>query len=157
MTAARRRCAILLLPLSAAHAADVAVFGGPWSPVVGAAQIQGGAGGDFATPAVADVLIAVLSISNTGGAGWTLRVAREGNQAQWPASFSLSLKRGGGGGESGISDGLAYRSLTTDLQPFFTGTGDYAAVEIFARLEGVTVSIPPSLYSLTIRYALDVP
>jgi hypothetical protein len=154
---AARRCAILLLLLPAAHAADVAVLGGPWSPLVGAGHIQGGAGGDFASPVFDDVLIAVLSISNTGGAGWTLYVAREGNEALWPTSLSLSLKRGGGGGEAGISDGLTYRALTPGPQPFFAGAGDYAAVEIFARLEGVSVSLPPQYPSLRIRYALVVP
>jgi hypothetical protein len=155
--AAVRRCVAFGLLLPAAHAADVAVLGGPWAPAVGAAQLQGGAGGDFASPAIAEVLIAVLSISNTGGAGWSLRVAGETNEALWPAGVSISVKRGGGSGEAGISDGLAYHALTPDLQTFFTGTGDYASIEIFARLDGVSVQTPPGVHSLAIRYTLEVP
>ena len=124
---------------------------------VGAPHLQAGAGTDFNSPVTSDVLIAVLAISNTGGASWTLQIAREGNEMQWPASVSVALKRSGGSAEAGISDGLSYQSLTSDPQTFFSGTGDYATVEIFLRLDGVTVSTPHESFSLTIRYSIEVP
>ena len=157
MAAAISWCATILLAiLPSAHAADVAVLGGPWMPVAGALQLQGGAGGDFSSPVVTDAPIAVLSISNTSGADWILRIARETNEAQWPAGVSVWLRRGGGGGEAGISGGTAYHALTASLETFCSGSGDYATVEIFARLDGVSVQTPPGLYSLAIRYAIEV-
>lgn len=152
-----QRLAILLFCISCAHAADVTVLGGPWSTSVGAAQLPAGAGTDFNSPIAADLLIAVLAISNTGGANWNLKIAREGNEAQWLSGVSVALKRSGGSAEAGIIDGLAYRQLTSDPQPFFRGTGDYASVEIFLRLDGVTVATPPGFSSLTIRYSIEVP
>jgi hypothetical protein len=139
------------------YAADVTVLGGPWSMAVGASHLEAGAGTDFHSPVATDVLVAVLTIENTGGASWNLRIAREGNEMQWPSGVSVSLKRGGGSAEAGISDGLSYRALTSDAQPFFSGTGDYLSVEILLRLDGVTTQTPPGLYSLMIRYAIEVP
>jgi len=152
-----RRSVMLLFCVSVARAADVSVLGGPWFMSIGTAHLEAGAGTDFLSPVASDVFIAVLAISNTGGANWSLRIAREGNEAQWPAGVSVSLRRGGGSAEAGISDGLTYRTLTSDLQPFFSGTGDYASVEILVRLDGVTVQTPPGFFSLAIRYAVEVP
>jgi len=152
-----RRGVILLACTSAAQAADVSVLGGPWSLSIGAAHLEAGPGTDIVSPVASDVFIAVLAISNTGGANWSLRIAREGNESQWPPGVTVSLRRSGGSAESGLSDGLSYRTLTSDLQPFFSGTGDYASVEILLRLDGVTVQTPPGFYSLAIRYAVDVP
>lgn len=149
--------AILLTCISCAQAADVSVLGGPWSMSVGPAQLEAGAGTDFHSPVASEVLLAVLSISNTGGASWNLRIAREGNEAQWPSGVSVALKRSGGSAEAGISDGLSYRPVTSDPQFFFSGTGDYASVEILLRLDGVTVATPPGFFSLTIRYSIEVP
>src|SRR5205085_1383469 len=146
-----------LFCVSVARAADVSVLGAPWSISIGPAQLQAGAGTHFLSPLASDVFVAVLAISNTGGAHWSLRIAREGNEAQWPAGVSVSLRRSGGSAEAGISDGLAYRTLTSDLQTFFSGTGDYASVEILLRLDGVNVQTPPGFYSLAIRYAVDAP
>jgi hypothetical protein len=143
--------------MSAARGADVTVLGGPWFMSIGAAHLEAGAGTDFLSPISSDVLVAVLAISNTGGANWNLRIAREGNEAQWPAGVQVSLRRSGGSAEAGITDGLTFRVLTSDLQPFFSGSGDYASVEILLRLDGVTTHTPPGFYSLAIRYAVEVP
>jgi hypothetical protein len=141
--------------LAPAHAADLSVFGGPWSIAFGSADLQAGAGTDFNDPVVADVLVAVLSISNTGGASWSLKMALDGGPAQLPAGVAISLRRGGGSGEAGLSDGLAWRALTGDLQTFFSGAGDYGSVEILLRVDGLTVAAPPGLRSLGIRYSIE--
>lgn len=148
---------ILLMFLAPSHAADVSVFGAPWPATFGSAQLLAGAGTDFDDPVASDVLIAVLSISNTGGGPWNLKVALDGGLPQLPPGLAISLKRGGGSGEVGLSDGLAYRALTNDLQTFFSGAGDYDSVEILLRLDGLTVQVPPGLLSLGIRYAIEAP
>ena len=142
--------------LASSHAADVQVLGGPSVSVLGAAHLEAGAGTDFRSPVVSDVLLAVLEISNTGGASWSLKIALDG-PAQWPAGVGIFLKRSGGSGEAGLSDGLGWRALTGDLQPFFSGAGDYPGVEILLRVDGVSVHTPPGGYALTLRYVLEVP
>lgn len=147
--------AILFLAIQA-RAADVSVLGVPWTLMVGTAHLQAGAGTEFESPIVSDVHLAFLSITNTGGASWNLRIARE-NAMQWPDGVSILLKRSGGSGEAGLSDGLSYLALTSDPQAFFSGTGDYESVEILVRLDGITTATAAGLHSLTIRYAVEVP
>lgn len=142
--------------LAPSPAADVQVVGGPWMYMAGAAQLEAGAGTDFRSPLVSDVLLAVLQISNTGGASWNLKIALS-DSAQWPAGVSILLRRSGGSGEAGLSDGLGWRPLTPDPQLFFSGAGDYAAVEILLRVDGISLRIPPGGYSLNIRYVLEAP
>lgn len=142
--------------LAPSLAADVQVLGGPWMYLAGAAQLESGAGSDFRSPLVSDVLFAVLEISNTGGASWSLEIASNAS-AQWPAGVNILLRRSGGSGEAGLSDGLGWRALTPELQPFFSGAGDYAGVEILLRVDGVNLQIPPGAYSLNIRYVLATP
>lgn len=151
------RGAILFFCMSTVHGADVTVLSGPWFMSIGSTHLEAGAGSEFLSPVSSDTFIAVLAISNTGGANWNLSIAREGNEAQWPAGVSISLRRSGGSAEAGIIDGLTFRALTSDLQPFFSGSGDYANVEILVRLDGVTTHTPPGFYSLAIRYAVEVP
>jgi hypothetical protein len=151
-----RGAGLLLLASAVAPAADLSVLGGPWSASLDASWLEAGAGSEFASPAVSDVLVAVLSISNTGGANWSVSIAREGNEALWPPGVTVALKRGGGSAEAGISDGLTYQVLASDPQPFFSGTGDYPSVEILLRLDGVSTQTSPGPYSLVIRYAIDV-
>ena len=148
-------CAILLLAIPV-RAAEVSVLGVPWTLMVGAAHLQAGAGTEFESPIVSDVHLAFLSITNTGGASWNLRIVREGAM-QWPDGVSISLRRGGGSGEAGLTNGLSYLSLTSAPQEFFSGTGDYESVEILLRLDGITTATAAGLHSLTIRYAVEVP
>ena len=149
-------CCAILLPAIPIRAADVSVLGVPWSLMVGVAHLQAGAGTEFESPIVSDVHLAFLSITNTGGASWNLRIAREGAM-QWPDGVSVSLRRSGGSGEAGLTNGLSYLGLTTSSQTFFSGTGDYESVEILVRLDGVTTATAPGLHSLTIRYVVEVP
>jgi hypothetical protein len=147
-------CAILLLAICPARAADVSVLGVPWTISVGAAHLQAGAGSEFESPIVSDVHVAFLSITNTGGASWNLRISRTVVGDPLPAGVVVSLKRGGGSAEAGISDGLTYQPLTDQTEAFFSGTGDYESVEILVRLDGITTQTIPDLYSLTIRYSV---
>jgi len=146
-----------LLATGVGRAADVSVLGAGWSQSAGVAQLQAGAGTEFNSPIASEVHIAFLSITNTGGASWVLRIAREDLASTWPDGVNIFLRRGGGSAEAGISSGLGYVALTDDLQAFFSGTGDYETVEILARLDGISTSTAPGVYSLKIRYAVEVP
>jgi hypothetical protein len=122
---------------------------------IGAGDLQAGAGTDFASPLDVDVLVATLAIRNTGGGAWSVKVAREGNENDWPPGVTLAVKRSGGVDEAGITDGTSYRALSGDLQTFFNGAGDYHTIQILLRLEGLTVQTAPGAYNLTIRYAIE--
>jgi len=149
-------CCAILLPAIQVRAADVSVLGVPWSLMVGVAHLQAGAGTEFESPIVSDVHLAFLSITNTGGASWNLRIARQ-DTMQWPDGVSISLRRSGGSGEAGLASGTSYLALTNAPQEFFSGTGDYESVEILVRLDGVTTATAPGLHSLTIHYSVEVP
>lgn len=111
-----------------------------------ATDLAAAAGSDFRSPIESDVLVATLEISNTGGGSWSLKVAREGIEADWPPGVTVSLKRAGGG---------SYQALTPDLRPFFSGSGDSSNIDILLKLDGVTVQTAPRLYGLTIRYTIE--
>ena len=113
---------------------------------VRATDLAAAAGSDFRSPIETDVLLATLEISNTGGGAWSVKVAREGSETDWPLGVTVYLKR---------ADAGSYQALTPDLKTFFSGTGDYSNIEILLKLDGVTVQTAPRLYSLTIRYAIE--
>ena len=111
-----------------------------------ATDLAAASGSDFRSPIETDVLLATLEISNTSGGQWSLKVAREGSESDWPPGVTVSLKR---------ADGGSYQTLTTNLQTLFTGSGDSSDIHILLKLDGVTVQTPPRLYSLTVRYAIE--
>jgi hypothetical protein len=113
---------------------------------VRATDLAAAAGSDFRSPIESDVLVASLDISNTGGGPWRVRVAREGNESDWPEGVTLFVKR---------ADGGSYQALTPDLQTLFTGSGDDSNIQILLKLDGVTVHTVPRLYGLTLRYAIE--
>lgn len=150
----RALLACLVVP---AAAADLAVTPANFSTQIGAAQLAAGAGSNFESPVVSDVLLATLTISNTGGANWQLEIALDGGEADLPAGVSLSLRRAGGAGEAGISGGLGYQALTGSPETFFNGSGDYASVEILLQIDGITAAVPPAQYTPNLRYTIVVP
>jgi hypothetical protein len=146
----------LLIGLSAATAAaDIGLSGGTWFRTIGAPQLEAGAGTDFVSPVDADVMIATLAITNTGGAAWSVRVARTGSESDWPAGVMVAVRRRGGLDENGLVDGTSYRPLTSDLQTLFSGSGDYPNIQILLRLDGVSVHTVPGPYNLAIRYDIE--
>jgi hypothetical protein len=147
--------AVLALSAVAAGAIDVQVSGAPWLKTLGAAQLEAGAGSDFASPVAEGESLTVLSISGTGGAAWNVQVALVGNPLEWPPGATLELRRVGGVGEAGIIDGLAYQTVTAEPQSFFSGTGNYDEVEILVRLSGFSVETGPGLYTIGIRFDVE--
>jgi hypothetical protein len=148
--------AVLALASSAAVAADVQVSGEPWTRSIGAAQLQAGAGSDFASPVLADESLTLLSISGTNGAAWIIQVSLVGNPLTWPDGVVLELRRAGGLNEAGIVEGLVFEEVTLAPQPFFSGTGDYADVEILVRLSGFDVETPPDDYTIGVQFQIVI-
>lgn len=147
---------VLLAGFSAATAAaDIGLSGGTWFRTIGVAQLEAGAGSDFVSPVDSDVMIATLTITNTYGAPWCVRVARTGNESDWPAGVMVAVRRRGGVEESGLVDGTSYRPLTSDLQTLFSGSGDYPSIQILLRLDGASVHTAPGPYTLAIRYDIE--
>jgi hypothetical protein len=148
--------AALALASYASGAADVQVSGELWTRSIGAAQLQAGAGSDFASPLMADESLTLLSISGTNGANWIIQVSLVGDSLTWPDGAVLELRRAGGLNEAGIAEGLDYETVTLAPQPFFSGTGDYADVEILVRLSGFDVETPPDDYTVGIQFQIVI-
>ncbi|MEJ0036551.1 MAG: hypothetical protein WDO68_10760 [Gammaproteobacteria bacterium] len=157
LSAAVWLCAFVVLAggLQAAVAADVTLSGGPWLRNVSRVDLDHGAGSDFRSPLDVDVLIATLSVSNTLGSNWSLRIACETNEAGWPPGLTIAVRRSGGWDESGLSDGTSYRALTPDLQTLFSGAGDYSTIQILMRVDGLSARMSPGSYELSIRYVIE--
>lgn len=149
-------CASMFVFSHTTPAADLMLSGGPWLTTVNRMDLQHGAGSDFSSPVATDVLIATLSVSATGGGNWSLLVARETNEGEWPPGLTIAVKRSGAWDESGLSDGISYRALTADLQTLCSGTGDYASIQILLRVDGLSVTTQPGSYALGIRYVVQI-
>lgn len=156
-SAARQLCVFVVLAAGAqvVMGADVTLSGGPWLRTVSRSDLGHGAGSDFRSPLEVDVLVATLSVSNTAGGNWSLRIAREANEAVWPPGLTIAVKRSGAWDENGLSDGVSYRTLTPDLQTLFSGAGDYPSIQIMMRVDGLSVQMLPGLYEFSIRYVIE--
>ena len=154
----RRGVAALFSWLLIAHAsaAELGVTPAVVSTQVGAAQLVAGAGSGFASPTLSDVPLATLIISNTNNANWELQIELDIGGLALPSGVSLWLKRGGGNAEQGIVGGLDYRQVSGGPVAFFSGSGDYASVELLLQVDGVTVDVPQDAYMPRLRYSLVV-
>lgn len=151
-------CALFVGTGVSVRAADIILTPGALgSRTVGVPDLQAGAGSDFRSPLETDVLLATIAINNTGGSSWSVSVGHGGDESGWPPGVSIAVKRSSGVDEIGLSEGETYQTLTGDLRPFFSGTGDYPSIQILLRLDGASVHTTPGLYNLTIRYAVEAP
>jgi hypothetical protein len=147
--------AALLLRAAAAVSADIDLSNAFWSAEIDAADLQAGPGSEFNSPVVADVLVSTLAISGTGGSSWSVKVSLEGESSEWLAGMSIAVKRSGDSAENAISGGMSYRALTGSPETFFSGAGDYDAIQILVRIDGVSAHTRPDEYNLAIRYTIE--
>ena len=140
----------LLAQAATAVAADISVSG-TWLRTVDKNDLVAGTGTDLIHTIESSSAVATLAITNTGGAGWRVQVARA-NATNWPPGVDIAVRRSGN--ESGVSGGTAYLTLADAAETFFEGTGDHASIEIQLRVDGMTVHTPPAPYSLLITYTI---
>jgi hypothetical protein len=145
-------CPLLVAFAGAASAADISVTG-HWSRIVTRADLIDGAGTDIVPPIESSPAIAILDITGTDDAPWTVRVATE--DFGWPPGASVSVRRSGN--DSSISGGASYLPIDSTSQVFFSGTGDRTGIQIQIRVDGIDIHTAPALYSLTITYSVQSP
>lgn len=146
-------CALALLAAPAIHAADIVVTGS-WFETVDQADLAAGAGSDFRSPIESAANVATLDVTNTGGASWTVQLAR--SDASWPSAVAVAaLRTSDGSGSGTIGGGTAYVTASGAPQTFFTGSGDRSGIQIRLKTSGLSVrSVGPGTYSTTLTYSV---
>ncbi len=128
---------------------------GSWFRVIGAGDLQGGAGSSLASTYESAADQVSLSVTGAGSATtWRVDVRRV--DSNWHADFVLSIRRtnNGSGGSGSVSGGTTYLQITTTSQTFVTGRRNRSGIALQERLGGVSVSIPVMAYTTTIEYTL---
>lgn len=93
-----------------------------------------------------------LDITGTLGGNYSVNISK--SDTLWDASVTISAKRTGVGiGPGSVAGGLAYQAIGADAL-FFTGTNDNSAIDVQLQLSGVTISVPPNIYTTTITFTV---
>jgi hypothetical protein len=133
-------------------ATDITV-NGSWSKTINASNLQAGAGSDLTGTYESTSATITISVYNTVAA-WRVDVQKlDGN---WHSSFHLYVKRTTDGvGDGSISGGLTYQEITALNQGFYTGTKTKAGVSIRFQLTGVSIQVPPGVYTTTVIFTVS--
>ena len=124
---------------------------GSWSQTIDASNLTGGAGTDLNSTYYSAYDAVKINISAT--ANWEVAVKKiNGN---WHSSLLLSVKRSSDGtGAGSISGGTAYLEVTDIDQSFFSGNKSRNNVCVQFRLTGVSIQVPPGVYTATVYYTV---
>lgn len=146
---------LLMASASPGWTAPAIVVTGDWSPVIGAADLQSGAGSDLVPTlqsAANQAAIDITGLTNDSDA-WRIDVRR--TDSVWPVDFTLEVRRtseGLGGGF--IVSGQSYLGISVVDQLLCEGEGDRTGVEAQFRLGGISLQVPPDIYSTTVTWTL---
>lgn len=148
-----RFCVALLCFAAPARAADITVVGA-WPVSLAANDLVAGAGTDLRSPIESAAAQVALTISNTGGANWSVTVSE--NASLWPVGATLFVRVAStGSGAGGVSSNGAYLPLGAAGQTLLSGTGDRAGVQLQFKGSGFSVRNALGNYSATIIYTLQ--
>ena len=127
---------------------------GGWSQTIGASNLTGGAGSNLIDTYQSDPAAVSITITATSG-NWGLNV-KKSTSSNWPSSLHLYIQRTSDGTGSGsISGGNSYQEVMDFDLPFFSGNGDRSNVPVQFELTGVSIQVPPDVYSATIQYTVS--
>jgi len=133
------------------QAQDITVLG-RWDLTIDSSDLQGGAGTDLNptyTSATNKIRVNILNTSTT----WSVSVRL--NPVNWHSDFRFGVRRTtNGNGPGWISGGTSWMEVTTIDQEFFTGYRRRRNVRVQCGLTGVSVQIPPDLYSISVIYTV---
>lgn len=140
-----------------AEAIDLSASGGLMR-IVNSSHLVAGAGSNLATT-FDDAAATNLAIVNTSGSSdhWRIDVSRI--DSTWNNILKLYVKRiSDGSGSGAVTGGLSYVEITGNEIEFFSGAGDRSGLSISYELTGMSVAVPPNMYSTTITYTVvDTP
>ena len=141
----------LLSLMSLAYAIRIRVTG-QWSEIIDVNDLAGPPGSDLIPYQESAPNQVLIDITNTNRF-WDVSVYKV--DSLWPATFRLYVRRTGNGqGLGEISGGLNYLEITDIEQIFFSGRRQRRRIPLQFRLEGLSVQIPPQVYTTTIIYTV---
>ena len=128
---------------------------GNWEFTVSAASLEAGAGSDLLSTYESDARAVLLTIRGTQGSNDDWRVDVRRVDTNWPSAFTLFVRRTGAGlGGGYVAGGSDYQAIGRSSDQFFFGSGHRNFVPLQFKLEGLSVRVPPDVYSTTIIYTV---
>lgn len=127
---------------------------GDWSETIDASDLQAGAGSDLIDTYESASDAVSINISGTTGAGDNWRVDVKKVDTNWHGNFILYVKRTSDGTGGTVSGGTSYQQVTDTYQSFFSGSDDVSGINVQLKLSGVSIQIPPDIYTTTVYYTV---
>jgi len=144
--------ALMMIVWSPMIGAQTISLTGDWALTIDAANLQSGPGSDLVSQYPSDVDQIQVRIADTNQ-GWIVSV--RGQVYNWHSDMSVHVRRRSDGiGPGWISGGENWLQVTLTDQQFFQGWRRRRGINIQCGLTGVSVQIPPELYSGSIIYTV---
>ena len=146
--------AFLNLSELSACAVDVYATGG-WKLTINSSCLAGGAGSGLIESFESSLDASMINITGTSGSADAWRVRVRKSEALRLHGVALYVKRTGDGTGSGtISGGTSYTAVETSDVDFFDGCGDRTGITIQYKVSGISINVPPGIYSTTITFTV---
>lgn len=137
-----------------AFALDLLVSGA-WSPSVGPADLQSGAGTDLVASRTSNPDQILVDVASTAGPADAWEVQLRRSTVAWPAGVRLWARRSSdGAGPGSVSGGATWREVTALDGALFQGQGDRTGIGIELELTGLAVGVAPDTYATSITYTV---
>ena len=134
-------------------AASITATGNWLDLTINASNLTGGAGSNLIDTYQSDPAAVSITITATSG-NWGLNVKKI--NSNWHDNLHLHIKRTSDGTGSGsVSGGGSYQEVKDIDQGFFSGNGDRSNVNVQLELTGVSIQVPPAVYTATVYYTVS--
>ncbi|MBN2373435.1 hypothetical protein JXL19_06600 [bacterium] len=141
--------AIIVLP--ECYAIDIDVQN-DWLLTINSTNLQSGAGSDLIPNYQSDSDQISVDINNTNK-NWSVSI--KGSVTNWHGELACYVRRTSNGtGPGSVSGGTAWQKVTLTDQVFFTGRRQRRNINIQCGLTGMSVQVPPGVYTGTIIYTV---
>jgi len=126
---------------------------GNWSETIDASDLTAGAGSNLIDTYQSAADAVSMDIAATSG-NWKLDVKKI--NSNWHDNLHLYIQRTSDGtGPGSISGGDSYLEVTDIDITFFSGNGDRSNVNVRLKLTGVSVQVPPGVYTAAVYYTVS--
>ena len=127
---------------------------GEWSLAVDELDLTSGPGSDFGGTYESAANQLEIDIKGKKTTDWRVLVRKiDGN---WYSGFILSVRiTDTGSGPGSLIGGQTYQIITDSDQEFFRGGKNRNNIEAQLRVQGVTVSASPDVYTTTVYYTVE--
>ena len=125
---------------------------GNWSETIDASDLTAGAGSNLIDTCQSAADAVSIDIAATSG-NWGLDVKKI--TSNWHNNLHLHIRRTSDGTGSGtISGGNSYQEVIDTDQDFLSGSGN-TNVNVQLQLTGVSIQVPPGVYTATVWYTVS--